>query len=338
MTNVKINPSFNKNRVVLGEQLPLDTPLSINISASERCNFKCNYCFRSTEPSNLWAYTRSGDLMTMDIFELIAKQLTGFPSQIKRIALSGHGEPLCNPLLPLMVKRLKELGLTAKIDIHTNASLLTPELSAELSESHVDKIIVSLQGLNAQAYKKICGVKIDFDKFYKNLKILYEQKTEKTTVHIKVVDTALSSISEEYEFHKLFSPIADHIFVEKVVPLWKALKFEQNDDSNKYGRSFGYINYCPLVFYTLMITPCGDIYPCLELPPPFSLGNVNKTTLIEAWRSPARVSFLKQHLQNGRSEHPVCEECFIPQNTIQVKEDIIDPYRDAILERMNTDG
>jgi radical SAM protein with 4Fe4S-binding SPASM domain len=332
--NDKIGPSFSKNRVVLGERLPLDTPFSVNISISERCNFKCNYCFRSTEPSEFWAYTRNGQIMSMDTFELAAKQLAEFPSQIKRIALSGHGEPLCNPLLPVMVKRLKELGLTATIDIHTNASLLTPELSRALSESRIDRIIVSLQGLNAQAYKKICGAAIDFDKFYKNLKTLYEQKTENTTVHIKIVDTALSSAGEEDEFYKLFSPLADHVFVEKVVPLWKALKFEQSSDNNKYGQSFGYINYCSPLFCSLTITPAGGIYPCLELPPPFSLGNVNETTLLEAWRSPARVLFLKQQLQNGRREHPVCGGCFIPQNTIMVSEDIIDPYRDAILERM----
>jgi wyosine [tRNA(Phe)-imidazoG37] synthetase (radical SAM superfamily) len=259
----KISPAFSKDRVVLGERLPLDTPFSVNVSISERCNFKCNYCFRSTKPSALWAYTRSGRLMTMETFELVAKQLTEFPAQIKRIALSGHGEPLCNPLLPLMAKRLKELGLTAKIDIHTNASLLTPELSRSLSESRIDKIIVSLQGMNAEAYKKICGATIDFDKFYENLKTLYEQKTENTTVHIKIVDTALSSAGEEAEFYKIFSPVADHVFVEKVVPLWKAVKFEKNDNSNKYGQSFGYINYCTLVFYTLMITPVGGIYPCL---------------------------------------------------------------------------
>jgi radical SAM protein with 4Fe4S-binding SPASM domain len=333
--NKKIVPSYNKNRVILGECLPLDAPFSVVLDVSEKCNFRCSYCFRSSKPSDLWSYARSNSLMSMETFELAARQLLSFPSQPKTIALSGHGEPLCNPLLPRMVKRLKGLGLTSMVDIHTNGSLLTPETAAALAESCIDRIIVSLQGINAETYKKVCGVTIDFDKFYENLKILYEQKNIKTTIHIKTVDAALSSPEEEERFYAIFSQIADYVFVEKVVPLWKAKTAGQNSKLNKYGESFGFMNYCSFLFYNLAVIPDGTIYPCLELPPPVSLGNIRETSLLDAWQSSVRNSFLKQHLQNGRKNHPCCRDCFVPQNTIKVKEDIITPrYRDIILERL----
>jgi radical SAM protein with 4Fe4S-binding SPASM domain len=270
----------------------------------------------------------------METFELAAVQLTEFPSQIKRVSLSGHGEPLCNPLLPRMVGRIKELGITAKVDIHTNASLLTPVMARELADSQIDRIIVSLQGLSTGDYKKICGTDIDFDKFCENLKILYEQKTEKTALHIKIVDTALSSAEYKDKFYNIFSSFADSVFIEKIVPMWKAKKIEQSKDNNKYGHGFGHINYCSILFYDLMVVPDGSIYPCPEIPPPLLLGNVRDTTLLKAWRSPERVSFIKRHLLDGRGGHPCCGTCFLPVNTVKVKEDIIDPYRDAILARI----
>lgn len=47
--------------------------------------------------------------MKWETFEKIVDQMKEFPHQIKRIALSHHGEPLCNHRLPDMVAYIKNL-------------------------------------------------------------------------------------------------------------------------------------------------------------------------------------------------------------------------------------
>jgi radical SAM protein with 4Fe4S-binding SPASM domain len=336
--DTKIKPSYDTNRIMLGERLPLDTPFAVILDSSEKCNFKCNYCFRSSETKDDWSYAGSNALMSMETLELAAGQLLEFPSHIKTISLSGHGEPLCNPFLPDMVVRLKEMGLTGRIDIHTNASLLMPEMAVSLAASRIDRVIVSLQGLDAASYKKTCRININFERFYDNLKRLYKQKSAGTAIHIKIADAALSSAEDERCFYRMFSPVADSVFVEKIVPLWNQTNTGKDAvttaNMNKYGESFGYIEYCPMLFYNLTVAPDGSIFPCPQIPPPFSLGNIKDTTLLDAWNSDERRNFLRQHLRKGRKNHPRCGNCFIPQNTVKVKEDIVDPYRDDILERL----
>ena len=64
-----IKASYNQERICLGEALPLNTPLSIILDVSERCNFLCNYCFRSGQKDGSWDFAQKNNLMTMDIFQ-----------------------------------------------------------------------------------------------------------------------------------------------------------------------------------------------------------------------------------------------------------------------------
>lgn len=49
------------------------------------------------------------------------------------------------------------------------------------------------------------------------MKYFYQKKRD-TQIHIKIVDEAVGD--ERDRFYEMFSPIADRVFVESVVPLW----------------------------------------------------------------------------------------------------------------------
>jgi len=331
-----IKPSYNVKRIVLGEQLPLDTPFSVVLDLSERCNFRCSYCFRAGNKDESWSFAAAGELMSPEVYERAAKQLKAFPQKIKLVSLSGHGEPLCNPHIADMVRFLKKLNVTEQIDIHTNASLLTEESAVCIAEAGFTRIVVSLQGLDSLAYERTCCARIDFHQFYKNLQLLYQNKDKDLKIHIKIADVALDSDNveeNERSFYALFDDIADHVFVEKTVPLWKNM-VNSGTTANKFGDTFGEVDYCPLLFYKIMVAPNGEIYPCTNLPPPMSLGNIRDVTLREAWNSSGRLDFLKEHLRLKRHQHAPCAGCFVPVNTVTSPGDIIDPYRDMILDRL----
>lgn len=330
-------PSYYVNRVVLGEQLPLATPFSVILDLSERCNFRCNYCFRSGEKDESWSFAAAGELMSPAVFEKAVRQLKEFPQKLKLVSLSGHGEPLCNPHLVDMVHLLKQLDVAERIDMHTNASLLTEDNASGIGQAGFSRIVVSLQGLNAAAYQRTCGANIDFERFYHHLKLLYETKAKELKIHIKIADAAFGddAVQEsKRHFYELFDGIADSIFVENVVPLWQNIDLKADKTVNKYAYECGKVDYCPLVFYKLFVAPDGGIYPCTSLPPPMSLGSIHDTTLQAAWNSRKRLDFLKEHLCLTRYQQRSCKECFVPFNTVTGSGDILDPYRDRILERL----
>lgn len=328
----EIKPSFDTNRQVLGKIFPLDTPFNVILDVSEACNFKCNYCFRSDNDKLHWGYAKDNQIMQWELFSKAVEQMKRFPQRIKQISLSNHGEPLMNRRLPDMVRSIKNAGISNKIAIHTNASLLDEEYVYDLADSDIDRIVVSLQGLDEEAYYQTCGVKINYKLFYENLCLLYKIK-KNTQIHIKIANTALGE-DEEKRFYRMYQNISDKVFIEQVVPIWKGVEIKglTNQNQNKYGKAFERQQCCPLIFHTIVICPNGDVYPCTQLLSPYKLGNINDLEIVDLWNSPLRIGLLSRQCKMENPE--LCKTCYILQNCIYAKEDMIDAYREEILERL----
>lgn len=330
----KIKPSFDENRQRLGEVLPLRAPFNILLDSSEVCNFKCGYCFRADRNRSVWGYAQKNNLMEWDTFARAVNQILEFDEPVKQISLSGHGEPLCNRRIPDMVRYIKEKGITSRVSLHTNASLLDETYTLDLADSGIDRVVVSLQGMTSEKYKEVCGAAVDIERLYKMLALFYENK-KNTMLHIKIADAALEQ-GEEEAFYERFLPIADRVFVEKVVPIWKETEFSkkqlQEMTQNKYGARFPKQQCCPVLFHTLLVTPGGDVYPCTQLLYPEPLGNVRESTLVQLWNGEDRKRLLREQLELCAPE--ICKGCYIKDNSIFTEEDLIDTYRGEILKRL----
>ncbi len=341
MKSEKIKPSYDSNRSILGEIFPLSTPFNVILDVSEVCNFRCGYCFRGQDDKSKWGYASRLDCMEWGLFEKAVDQLKDFPEEVRQISLSNHGEPLCNRKVPDMVRYIKNKGIGSRVSIHTNGTMLDEEYARDLADSDIDRIVVSLQGLTAEKYREICKANINFESFYHNLSVLYQNK-KNTQIHFKIMDIVLGK-GEEEKFYELFSAIGDRVYVERVVPIWKdveisAVKKEGEETLlyNKYGDGFPKQECCPLIFHTIVVAPNGDVYPCTQLLNPNVLGNIKTKHLKECWECQERKQLLLKQtdLQSGE----LCRECYILQNSIYAKEDMIDSYRYEIKKRLLDSG
>ena len=330
----RIKPSFDSKRQKLGNILPLKVPFNVLLDSSEACNFKCNYCFRAEKDKSAWGYAKECKLMEWNLFVQAVEQIMEFDESVKQISLSVHGEPLCNRRVPDMVRYIKEKGITSRVSIHTNASLLDEAYVCDLAASGIDKVVVSLQGLTAEKYQEVCGATVDMERLYDMLKLFYEKK-KNTMLHIKVADVALEQ-GEEQLFYEKFLPIADRVFVEKIVPIWKGTEFSEQQAKvmvqNKYGTLLPKQQCCPVLFHTMVVIPTGDVYPCTQLLSPKPLGNITETTLKQLWNGEERKELLRKQLELCAPD--ICEGCYIRDNSIFTEEDLIDAYRGEILERL----
>jgi radical SAM protein with 4Fe4S-binding SPASM domain len=312
--------------------LPINTPFTVIVDASESCNFRCNYCFRSDDNKEHWGYAKDIQIMKWDVFTKIIEQIQEFPQEPKVVSLSHQGEPLVNRNLPNMVRYIKNKGIKSRVSIHTNAALLDKEYVDDLADSEIDRVVISVQGMTSEKYSEICGVKIDFEKFYDNLRRFYERK-KNTQIHIKIANTALNSGEEEL-FYKKFQPISDRVFIEQIIPLWVDVdvKNANMQVQNKYGQKFQKQECCPLIFHTIVVLPNGDVYPCTQLLTSYVLGNTNEQRLVDLWNSDIRKELLVRQCKKDNPD--ICRDCFILQNTIYAKEDMIDEYCNEILMRL----
>ncbi len=334
MDKNKIQPSFDTNRQTLGKIYPLAVPFNVILDASEACNFRCSYCFRSGNDKNDWGYARDGQLMDRETFLRAFNQVMEFPEPIRQISLSNHGEPLVNHDVPWMARYMREQGYAGRISIHTNASLLDEAYAEELAGAGFSRIVISLQGLTGEKYREVCGVDIDFNRLLQAISTLHQLRDATVTeIDVKIANTSLPS-GEEAEFFCLFESIADRVFVEKIVPIWKNVTtVVQDENVNKFGEKFPPQKCCPLIFHTIVVTPIGDVYPCTQLLCPYRLGNIIENTLKYYWTGAERQELLRRILR--LSAPAMCEGCYIRQNSIYSEQDMIDDYREEILTRLD---
>lgn len=331
----------NKNwkesdRLFLKGEIPLDTPLSVGISVSTKCNFKCKYCMHSLPETQVSGNYFTKELMDMDFFLEIVEQLSAFPKRIKKIDLYGTGEPLLNPNLPEMVSVLKQRQICNDVDFITNGFLFTPRLSQKIVDAGADHIRISLQGLSSEMYKETCGVKIDFEKFVSQIKFLYENKKQ-AKIMLKIMSNCLTKQEQEAGLlYKIFGDIADTIAIENVLPLYGDVDYNEyvfsgdGKEQSRFGEQVEERDVCPIAFYRMIILPNGYVTPCCDPLKAIYWGNMHDKSLTDIWNGRERVDFLKRLLRKERRDFEPCKSCFVPKDISDVRDNLDDCTPDIL--------
>lgn len=325
------------NRVTLGKVLPLDTPFSVYIYPTYACNFKCNYCIRSLPYEQLKKMDLCKKNMTMDILKKIVDDLKVFPSKIKAITFAGIGEPLLHPNITEMIKIIKESNVANRVEIITNASLLTHDLSDALIDAGLDRLRVSIQGITSAKYKEISGVDIDIEDIVEKLEYFCANKNH-TNVYLKTVDVALDNIIEdEPKFHQMFKNACDESKIEYVVPLFNDVNYSNiSKTSGKCRQGDNVVlqtNTCSIPFISIYIDSDGYVLPCCSEKYPIKYDNILNKSLSEIWNSKKRNDFLV-NLLNGRNKLVKCKDCNMAIYNVS-KEDYLDNYKDELIKKIN---
>ncbi len=129
-----------------GDTLRLHRPASqlarLYVEVTNRCNLSCRMCVRST-------WDEPHGEMDAATFGRILAGLGAF-SPCPSVFFGGFGEPLAHSGIVNMVRQVKATG--GQVELVTNATLLTPEMSHGLIEAGLDVMWVSLDGATAESY------------------------------------------------------------------------------------------------------------------------------------------------------------------------------------------
>lgn len=316
----------------LADWLPLDSPFSLHIFPSYFCNFKCQYCLQSLQDDELKKMGFKKQLMDIEIYKKAIDDLAGFDRKLKALIFAGHGEPLVHPDIAEMVSYAKKKEVAERIEIVTNGYLLTEELSDNLINAGLDRLRISLQGIDEKKYKDVSGVDIDFKLFMQRLAYFYHHKKE-TNVCIKIIDVALDQKEDEGTFRKIFDPISDNLLLEYMIP------FVREIDYKEVGKVAGCTkqgckkksDICSMPFYMLVLNPEGEVLPCCSVDIPIVLGNIKYQSLKEIWKSSKRTKFLIDQL-NGYQNINICNDCSVPGFGLQ-EGDYLDEDREVLLKK-----
>lgn len=328
----KFSNNVNADRNALHNVLPLDTPYSMFIDVCNVCNFKCKFCAVQC-PDRELSFKRM--CMSYIDFKKIIDDLKGFSRPLKMLRLYCNGEPLINRDLPEMIQYAKNAGVTGWLEIVTNASLLSPDLNKKLLGAGLDRIRISIEGVDEVAYQEISQSKIDWKRFVDNIRDLYDNK-EQCEIYIKTVDVAVENEEQKEKFFATFGDICDKIFIEHIAPVWAGYNKINEDFSLSHmglnGVQVREVGICPFPFYACVVNPDGTVTACCsDWERKIILGNALTQNICDIWHGNKLRQFLKGMVQGGRNSYPtICAKCEYPCYNAS---DDLDQYKDVLLEK-----
>ena len=260
---------------------------------SNYCNFKCSFCPRNYDDfSN---YAGSFKHMPISLFKKIVDDLKAFPDKLKVLRLFFLGEPLLCPDFLSILKLAVTENIAERIEISTNASMLTENLSKEIINT-VEKykgnfyLRVSIYSVLQEKNEAITKSKISVDKIYKNVAFFKQYRDLISAGGIRVYAKMLDSYSDENEqFLNMYRSAVDEVEIEEPMN-WSgyegrdllASTYSPSEIQALHNKKMPKV--CAYPFHTLAIQSDGNaVCCCVDWTRHTLVGNVNNESLFEIW-------------------------------------------------------
>ncbi len=125
----------------------------LRISVIDRCNFRCPYCMPEDDYPRDHQFLSKAARLRFEEIERLARIFAGLG--VRKLRLTG-GEPLLRRELPELVRQLATIEGIDDIAMTTNGSLL-PKSAQALRDAGLQRITLSVDTLDADAYRKLSG-------------------------------------------------------------------------------------------------------------------------------------------------------------------------------------
>lgn len=328
--------SFKPRATITGRQpleqlAPLSTPIVVTIDPSSICNFQCAFC-PNRDGKLISSIKRYQGFLELKVFKKCIDDLGEFDKKIYMIKLYKDGEPLLNPNFISMVQYARSKPWIDRIMLTSNGSQLSHKLSRKLVKSGLNIIHISLEGMSAKKYQEFAKVKIDFDKFVKEIAFLYSIRG-KCEISVKVPYENLDK-GDEKMFHQIFKNITSSYFIERISPVWPTLdvsglgRFKEG----VYRIKTKNLKVCPYLFYQMAVNSDGTVSACcVDWKRELIIGDAKTESLVDIWNGQSLNRLRIKNLERRRSEIPYCKNC---GQLTYAAQDNLDEQADKILKRM----
>jgi len=330
----KIKPRIDlENRTRLETVIPLSVPFIINVDPSDKCNFQCKFC-PTGDRELMKNVGRSLKTMDFKLYKKIIDDICEFEKPIKVLRLYKDGEPLLHPRFAEMVRYAKEKKCSERIDTTTNASLLNPKRNLGIIEAGLDRINISIEGVNEKQYLEFSNYKIDFDKLVGNVRHFYENRKNCEMI-IKINGDTISD-DDKKKFYEIFGDIADGVYIEYIMSCWPEFELKGvavNWEMGLYGQKIKEVQVCPYVFYSFSINSDGSASACfLDWSRKLIIGDAKSESVKDIWNGEKLLNYQKMFLMKKRKQHPICGNCGQMSHGMP---DNIDDYAEELLDKLN---
>ena len=187
--------------------------------------------------------------------------------------------------------------------------MLNHKRNLKIIEAGLDRINISIEGINAKQYLDFSGVNIDFNKFVWNIRHFYHNR--KQCEMIIKIDGDFLSEEDKQKFYDIFGDICDGISIEHTMNCWNGFDGpKQNEEFGIYGQPIHEVDICPYVFYSMSINSDSTVSACfLDWNRKLIVGDVRKESVKDIWNGTWLSCYRYMSLLRDRKKHSICGSC-----------------------------
>jgi radical SAM protein with 4Fe4S-binding SPASM domain len=282
-----------------------DYPLHLNFELTYGCNLKCEFCICSL-PVEEWPYKVSpSKSISFDKYcEIIDEACC---SGLYSIELNGINEPLLKKDIDRYIRYAKDKGVLI-VSLHSNAFVLTNEISKKIINSGLDLIIFSVDAIKKQTYNSIRKGG-DFDRVMYNIHEFLNIKKEKDFPLVQ-----MSFSKNKFNYNELDEYIS---YWEDKVDIVSESSFcnpfigtkREKEIEDKYRLESVSMNNCYEPFQRLFIRQDGKVHPCCSFfGGEYIVGDIYDDSIREIWNNLKIKEFRKKVFEEN-DKNFICNKC-----------------------------
>jgi len=293
---------------VTGKASVSGMPLSISAELTNHCNLNCPECL-----SGSGLMKRERGYMDITLFN---KFVTELKPWIYNLNLYFQGEPMLHPQFFIFLK--KSQGI--RTIVSTNGHFLSPENSEKLVKSGLRKLIISLDGMDQDAYSSY-RVNGDFNSVMDGIRNVSRARER----YSSELDLQIQFLVNRYNEHqigeaKIFArgQIATlklksmQIINKEAVGSWMPSKPEFNRYEKKnreYSIKNSFPNRCARLWFNPVITWDGKVLPCcFDKNADHIMGDLNEYSFSDIWTGP-KYGIFRKNILSERYTIEICRNC-----------------------------
>jgi MoaA/NifB/PqqE/SkfB family radical SAM enzyme len=273
-------------------------PVFLLIEPTNACNLDCSFCPRKTS-------NREVGYMDFELYKKIIDECVRFGKRMM-IGLQKDGEPLLHPSILKMIKYAKNNSAAHVVHLATNALALGEEMSAGILDSGLDDLLISIDAVSDETYKKVKG-KNELRRVEENvcrfLQLKKKIKSRKPFVRVKFISMADNAL-EAGTFRRKWKGLADWVEVTGLFQWGGAGNIDAcfKKYPPRYPCSFPW--YWPAINWNGDVSICCYDFNCDGV-----MGNIHDDSIFNIWGNPEfrRVRFA--HLNKQHDRISLCARC-----------------------------
>lgn len=285
-------------------------PIAVSFEPTTSCNLRCPQC-----PSGLRSFSRDTGMLDKNLFD-------GFIEDNYRellyLLLYFQGEPYLHPHFFDLIRKASQRNVYTATS--TNAHYLNPGNSELTVKSGLDRIIISIDGIDQESFEKY-RVGGQLDKVIEGTTNLVSAKKKLKSKTPFIIWQFIVFKHNEHQVDEVkrwgkklgvdqvaikTAQVYDKKGAEELLPTNQ--KYNRYKDEN-LNLASPIRNECWKMWHSCVITWDGNVVPCcFDKDAEYPLGNLQNNRLRHIWQNPQYQAFRKT-LWKGRKNIPICTNC-----------------------------